>query len=557
MASHEELVSELQKLEKLSHAARLKQAKKRRQKQLKKYQEWLRYDRQTLGTVTKKRTPPSINFENGAVLNDLVSRNDMIGVSKVLERGANPNISNADGLTPLHKCCIDNALEMAEIILEHGVDLNARDIEGWTALHAAAATGNIQMINLLIEEGASLVAINNDDKMPLDVAADGDIRYVLQQKMIEAGYTEDVLEYIRVSVPKTMLADLKDSVKNNRDLNMQDKYGCSALHIAAANGYSEVVEFLLANGEVEVNIADNDGWTPFHAAVCWSRPEMMRRLVEKGANMDYKNTRGETPFVIAEDPEIRQLILELKGQYGQPLEVSLEDMTSEDHEGFAPRGRRMSVKRISQQAKNEMSKQAVQDEASLRRESMVQHDLQMSLLEDKGKAVSDVVAAEEEDETAVLVRLKSFSVATEASKVSPPPSTSKTEIPLQRIEGDSSFLEKESDKDPTATGDGSTEEATKPVEGNDKTRKTEGTRPARFSRQEEPFNKTRKPRKSVLKRVDYPIARTNSTYDSSTAPFSSLSPPSSPSTVSTESASERGAVIRSPVREERKCCVVM
>ena len=76
---------------------------------------------------------------------------------------------------------------MAEIIVEHEVDLNARDIEGWTPLHAAAATGNIQMINLLIEEGASLVAINNDDKMPIDVACDGDIRYILQQKMIEAG----------------------------------------------------------------------------------------------------------------------------------------------------------------------------------------------------------------------------------------------------------------------------------------------------------------------------------------------------------------------------------
>ena len=82
---------------------------------------------------------------------------------------------------------------MAEVILEHAVDMNARDIEGWTPLHAAAATGNIPMINMLIEEGASLVAINNDDKMPMDVSADGDIRYVLQQKMIEAGQSGTVV----------------------------------------------------------------------------------------------------------------------------------------------------------------------------------------------------------------------------------------------------------------------------------------------------------------------------------------------------------------------------
>ncbi len=79
MASHEELVSELQKLEKLSHAARLKHAKKRRVKQLKKYQEWVRYDRQTSCSVAKKRTLAKINFEDRSVLTDLVSRNDLIG----------------------------------------------------------------------------------------------------------------------------------------------------------------------------------------------------------------------------------------------------------------------------------------------------------------------------------------------------------------------------------------------------------------------------------------------------------------------------------------------
>lgn len=37
------------------------------------------------------------------------------------------------------------------------------------------------------------------------------------------------------------------------------------------------------------------------------------------------------------------------------------------------RARRMSVKRISQQAKEEMAKQSVHEETSLRRESMAQH----------------------------------------------------------------------------------------------------------------------------------------------------------------------------------------
>ncbi len=73
---------------------------------------------------------------------------------------------------------------------------------------------------------------------------------------------------------------------------------------------------------------------------------------------------------IAEDPEVRQLILELKGEFGQSQEISLEDDIGEER---MPRARRMSVKRISQQAKEELAKQSVQDEVTMRRESMVQH----------------------------------------------------------------------------------------------------------------------------------------------------------------------------------------
>lgn len=40
------------------------------------------------------------------------------------------------------------------------------------------------------------------------------------------------------------------------------------LHIAAANGYLRVVEFLL-DQHVSTDVEDNDKWQPVHAAACW------------------------------------------------------------------------------------------------------------------------------------------------------------------------------------------------------------------------------------------------------------------------------------------------
>ena len=76
MASHEELLAELPKLEKLSNAARLKLAKKRRQKQLKKYQETARITG-SQGSVRKK-TSTKVCFSSDSLLHDLVLRNDVI-----------------------------------------------------------------------------------------------------------------------------------------------------------------------------------------------------------------------------------------------------------------------------------------------------------------------------------------------------------------------------------------------------------------------------------------------------------------------------------------------
>ena len=82
MASHDELLTEMPKLERLSNAQRLKHAKKRRQKQLKRYQDSERALRQSqisMTSVTSIRRESRkilIKFDEDARLRDAINRKD-------------------------------------------------------------------------------------------------------------------------------------------------------------------------------------------------------------------------------------------------------------------------------------------------------------------------------------------------------------------------------------------------------------------------------------------------------------------------------------------------
>lgn len=66
------------------------------------------------------------------------------------------------------------------------------------------------------------------------------------------------------------------------------KTGATALHVAAAKGYSKVLSLLLA-GRADVDKQDNDGWTPLHAASHWGQKEAVQMLVASQADMEILN----------------------------------------------------------------------------------------------------------------------------------------------------------------------------------------------------------------------------------------------------------------------------
>lgn len=89
-------------------------------------------------------------------------------IEYLIEKGADVEIQNEDGVTPLHLAAFTKT---ALILLEHGADINQKDNRGNTPLHAAVIAGeeHREMIKFLIDNGADASIINHEGKTPLDI----------------------------------------------------------------------------------------------------------------------------------------------------------------------------------------------------------------------------------------------------------------------------------------------------------------------------------------------------------------------------------------------------
>ncbi|XP_064611198.1 protein phosphatase 1 regulatory subunit 16A-like isoform X2 [Liolophura sinensis] len=369
MSEHTELVAEIAYVEKLTPQERLKHAKKRRQQQLKKFGQ---YEKHLLKEQAKKqkaglavspqpKSSRSVEFVSHVVLLEAASRNDLEEVKMLLQQNVSPDVTNEDGLTALHQCCIDNSEEMLQVLLQYGANVNARDTELWTPLHAAATCGHINLCKYLIDAGAELLAVNADGNMPYDICEDEVTLDYIETEMAKKGVTQEEIDETRISTEKQMLRDLKELFAQGGNLEFTDRSNATPLHIAAANGYIDVAEFLVEN-HVALDARDEDSWQPIHAAACWCQPEILELLVHHGADIDAKTKNGETPFDICEDPDLKQRILDMKDE----LETKAANKQRE-HDQMRRRSRNRrsaSIRRTSMREKTMLSLKEAREEAA-------------------------------------------------------------------------------------------------------------------------------------------------------------------------------------------------
>ncbi|XP_054255844.1 protein phosphatase 1 regulatory subunit 12A isoform X3 [Indicator indicator] len=269
-------------------------AKQKRNEQLKR---WIGSETDREPPVVKRKKT-KVKFDDGAVFLAACSSGDTEEVLRLLERGADINYANVDGLTALHQACIDDNVDMVKFLVENGANINQPDNEGWIPLHAAASCGYLDIAEYLISQGAHVGAVNSEGDTPLHIAEEEAMEELLQNEVNRQGVD---IEAARKEEERIMLRDARQWLNSGHINDVRHaKSGGTALHVAAAKGYTEVLK-LLIQARYDVNIKDYDGWTPLHAAAHWGKEEACRILVENLCDMEAVNKVGQTAFDVADE----------------------------------------------------------------------------------------------------------------------------------------------------------------------------------------------------------------------------------------------------------------
>jgi ankyrin repeat protein len=239
-------------------------------------------------------------------------------VDKLLKARADPNAARYYGETPLMIASASGNPDVVRSLIEHGAQIDAVESRrGQNALMWAAAEGNSEAVAVLLKAGANPNAVSKASFTPLVFAAQkGDTKSA--SSLIAAGADIDYEVQKSANVLLIALMSKKPEVakiliEKGAAVDGKDPTGNTALHVAAESGDIDTVKRLIAKG-ADVNAATNPKQgdrmgilqrpptgqqTPLMVAARVNRPDVMRVLVEAGANPKLHATDGSTLLMAA------------------------------------------------------------------------------------------------------------------------------------------------------------------------------------------------------------------------------------------------------------------
>lgn len=285
--------------------------------------------------------------------NSIMRRDSMDHIRILLASGSKADKPVSNGLKPLHYAVYEQYEEAVRLLLVRGSDANTTDSGGYTAMHLCAERGYLNMMKILVEFGGKVSCLDptvtdlfpsEDMEEPLRLAIKGghcdcaeflldnganpNARYFLggEINMVHPEdfvFTELLLRYgakpdsfdrsgltplMKACKYKKCLDTVKLLVHYGADVNSQATARQdfrTVLHYAVMGDNIEAAIYLLKHG-AQVNMEpDYEGPSPLDVAILTDDLEMVKVLVEAGANVSSFTSTIGTPLHIVLGTELK------------------------------------------------------------------------------------------------------------------------------------------------------------------------------------------------------------------------------------------------------------
>jgi ankyrin repeat protein len=262
-----------------------------------------------LGPVELPETPELPEVVRPTALHNAVLRSD---INAVRVCAGDVNSMDISRWTPLHYAVArGGSLILVKSLLDRWADVSARDLMDWTPLHYASGRGVSDVVRLLVAAGANVNAQGRDGLTPLHCAAMAGCDV---EPLLHAG-ADISAQDVSGRTPVPWVAQKGDSMGANHMildaeeglLDLRNKDGKTAMHLAAEGGHSAILDYLLRTGASK-HVKDKLGRTPLHQAAAGGHATATDLLISRGADVNAKDLNARTPLHHAVGKEVAELL---------------------------------------------------------------------------------------------------------------------------------------------------------------------------------------------------------------------------------------------------------
>ena len=251
------------------------------------------------------------------------------GVTMLADAGADTKVVLPDGTSMVQAAIMEHNIPFALKLVAAMTDMNQRDKRGRQMIHVAASSGSAELVKLVLSKGGDPNAVTPDAKPIM-------IRSLKHSALLnESGAPRVFVETPTIpaspasSTPALFLAAeagsapaMKALIEAGAKSDVKSQDGSSLALAAAAGGNLEALKYALEL-DPDVAVKTLDGRSIIHVVIEHQHgrddQEMIRYLVDKGAQLELQDNAGHTPgfMVNQQGPQaLRVMYIQLLKDHG-------------------------------------------------------------------------------------------------------------------------------------------------------------------------------------------------------------------------------------------------